>query len=49
LVSFARSRPTRRRLLEFAKDYAKRARADWADFRHCLASETGAVATPINR
>jgi len=40
LISFARSKPTRRRLLSFARDYAKRARADWEDFRQCLALET---------
>jgi len=39
LISFARSKPTRRRLLSFARDYAKRARADWEDFRQCLALE----------
>jgi len=41
LISFARSTPTRRRLLAFARDYAKRARADWEDFRRCLGSEAG--------
>ena len=43
LISFARSTPTRRRLLAFARDYAKRARADWEDFRRCLASEARAA------
>lgn len=41
LISFARSKPTRRRLLAFARQYAIRARADWEDFRQCVASEAG--------
>jgi len=41
LISFARSKPTRRRLLSFARDYAKHARADWEEFRQCLASPAG--------
>ena len=43
LISFARSRGTRSGLLAFARDYTKRARADWEDFRRCLALETGAT------
>jgi hypothetical protein len=43
LISFARSRGTRSGLLAFARDYAKRARADWKDFRQCVALETGAT------
>ena len=45
LISFARSKPTRRGLLAFARDYTKRARADWEDFREWLASETGTLPT----
>ena len=45
LISFARSKPTRRGLLAFARDYTKHARADWEDFREWLASETGALPT----
>jgi len=41
LISFARSKPTRRRLLAFARQYAIRARANWEDFRQCVASEAG--------
>ena len=41
LISFARSKPTRRRLLAFARDYAKRARSDWEDFRQCVAAKVG--------
>jgi len=36
LISFARSKPTRRRLLAFARDYAKRAREDWQEYRRSL-------------
>jgi uncharacterized protein (DUF2252 family) len=39
LISFARSTPNRRRLLAFARNYAKRAQADWEDFRECLAAK----------
>ena len=45
LISFARSKPTRRALLAFARDYANRARADWEDFRQRLASENGPTPT----
>ena len=45
LIAFARSRPIRGRLLAFARDYAKRARADWADFRDCVASAMGSSPT----
>ena len=38
LISFARSKPMRRRLLAFARDYAKRARADWEEFRQSSSS-----------
>ena len=36
LISFARLKPTHRRLIAFARDYARRAQADWKQYRRSL-------------
>ena len=44
LIALGRSKPTRERLIRFARDYANRVHADWEEFRQQPGS--GAGATP---